>query len=116
MLIEIILNKTCVFYVFVLFTDFLKSSLKTYGTHCVYRHYECVKRKKKSYFLIFFQDLESSIADHKSEFDFVNKVADEIRQGNAEDNLQIQLRELNTRWADIPTLLKERCTKLENGS
>ncbi len=31
-LIEIILNKICVFYVFVLFRDFLKSSLKTYET------------------------------------------------------------------------------------
>lgn len=59
--------------------------------------------------------MEQSIADHKEEFEFVNNVAQEVLQGNSEDNLQIQLKELNTRWADIPVLLQERCSQLENG-
>lgn len=61
------------------------------------------------------QELEQSIGDHKDEFDFVNSVAQEVLLGNAEDNLQIQLKELNTRWTDIPILLQERCSQLENG-
>ncbi len=32
---EIMVNKNCILYVFELFRDVLKSSLKTYGTHCI---------------------------------------------------------------------------------
>lgn len=45
----------------------------------------------------------------------MNKVAAEILQGSTEDRLQAQLKELNTRWTDIPTVLEERCSKLEKG-
>ncbi|XP_065223364.1 dystrophin, isoforms A/C/F/G/H-like isoform X4 [Planococcus citri] len=62
-----------------------------------------------------FKDLERSIDDHQSEIKFINAVADEIFHENKEDRLQIEVRELNTRWTDIPALLRERCSKLENG-
>lgn len=64
----------------------------------------------------FFQNLKNSIADHKSEFDFVNKVANEVFHDNIEDNLQVQMNDLNTKWIDIPLLLEERCSKLRKGN
>ena len=66
-------------------------------------------------FSFYFQDLEHSVIDHQPEIEFINSVAEEIFHGNKEDRLQIEVKELNTRWTDIPALLRERCSKLENG-
>lgn len=68
------------------------------------------------YLYYLFQDLEATISDHNQEIEFINKVADGIFQENKEDRLQEELKELNTRWADIPVVLQERCVKLEDGT
>lgn len=77
--------------------------------------YSGVGRITYTLFADWLQELERSVVHHRPEIEFINSVAAEICHGNKEDRLQIEVRDLNTRWTDIPALLRERCTKLENG-
>ncbi|XP_063241315.1 dystrophin, isoforms A/C/F/G/H-like [Bacillus rossius redtenbacheri] len=63
-----------------------------------------------------FQELQKTIEEQQSSFQYVNLTGQElIRKSSGEgpvQRLQEELRDLNTRWSDIPVILEERQSNL----
>ncbi|XP_023248432.1 dystrophin, isoforms A/C/F/G/H [Copidosoma floridanum] len=63
-----------------------------------------------------FRELQNSLKSHQSNFDYVNKVGQELiskTNGDVQgDKVKEELQDLNTKWSDIPIILEERLQKL----
>ncbi|KAJ8679612.1 hypothetical protein QAD02_015399, partial [Eretmocerus hayati] len=63
-----------------------------------------------------FEDLQTTLKSHQSDFDYVNKIGQDLiikMNGDAQSQrIKEELQDLNTKWSDIPIILEERLMKL----
>lgn len=67
-----------------------------------------------------FEELQASLTSHQSNFDYVNKVGQDLiskMDGDAQSHrIKEELQDLNTKWSDMPIILEERLQKLSKGT
>ncbi|XP_031782476.1 dystrophin isoform X13 [Nasonia vitripennis] len=63
-----------------------------------------------------FVELQTTLKSHQKDFDYVNKVGQDLiskMNGDAQgEKIKEELQDLNTKWSDIPIILEERLQKL----
>lgn len=63
-----------------------------------------------------FEEFRKSLQDHSNDFDYVNKVGQDLIAKTSDEALSQRIREelqdLNTKWSDLPIILDERLQKL----
>lgn len=66
-----------------------------------------------------FKELQTSLASHQNNFEYVNRVGQDLiskMDGDAQSHrFKEELQDLNTKWSDVPILLEERLQKLSKG-